>query len=285
MSFIKHLKITLEMIKFEHSLFALPFALMSTVLASNGWPEKAKLFWIILAMVGARSAAMTFNRIVDWKIDAVNPRTRMRALPAGLLSRNFAVLFTVVSSLVFVLVSLQLNRLCFWLSFPVLLILLFYSYTKRFSSFSHIVLGFCLGMAPLGAWIAIRGDIHWTPVLLCLIVMLWTGGFDIIYACQDAEFDRSQNLFSIPKRFGIRAALRISTGLHLLMLILLLILLHLEGLGWISLLGTGVVAGLLYYEHQLVRPNDLSKVNAAFFTVNGYVSILLLVAIGLDKLI
>ena len=285
MPFIKHLKLTLEMIKFEHTVFALPFALLSTVLASNGWPGKTKLLWIILAMTGARSAAMTFNRIVDWEIDAVNPRTRMRELPAGLLSRNFTILFTLVSSLVFVLASSQLNPLCFWLSFPVLFILLFYSYTKRFTTYSHIVLGFCLGMAPLGAWIAIRGDIHLTPVLLCLIVMLWTGGFDIIYSCQDAEFDRTQSLFSIPKRFGIKAALRISTGLHLLMLILLLILLHLEGLGWISLLGTGVVAGLLYYEHHLVRPNDLSKVNAAFFTVNGYVSILLLIAIGLDKLI
>ena len=284
MRFFKHLKITLEMIKFEHTVFALPFALLSVVLASNGWPENSKLLWIIVTMVGARSAAMTFNRIADWQIDASNPRTQLRALPAGLLSRNFAVLFTLVSSLLFILAASQLNRLCLWLSFPVLSILFFYSYTKRFTSYSHVVLGFCLGMAPLGAWIAIKGEAGLTPILLCVIVTFWTAGFDIIYSCQDTEFDRTRSLYSIPKRFGIKAALRISTGLHLLMLILLLILLRLEALGWISLLGVGVVAGLLYYEHRLVRPNDLSRVNAAFFTVNGYISLLLLIAVGLDKL-
>jgi len=284
MRFFKHLKITLEMIKFEHTVFALPFALLSVVLASNGWPENSKLLWIIVTMVGARSAAMTFNRIADWQIDASNPRTQLRALPAGLLSRNFAVLFTLVSSLLFILAASQLNRLCLWLSFPVLSILFFYSYTKRFTSYSHVVLGFCLGMAPLGAWIAIKGEVGLTPILLCMIVTLWTAGFDIIYSCQDTEFDRTRSLYSIPKRFGIKAALRISTGLHLLMLILLLILLRLEALGWISLLGVGVVAGLLYYEHRLVRPSDLSRVNAAFFTVNGYISLLLLIAVGLDKL-
>ena len=272
------------MIKFEHTIFALPFALLSAILASNGWPPISKLFWIIVAMVGARSAAMTFNRIVDGTIDAANPRTQTRALPAGLLSRKFAILFTLVSSLLFVMASSQLNRLCLWLSFPVLLILLLYSYTKRFTSYSHLVLGFCLGMAPLGAWISIRGDVRATPLLLCLIVTLWTAGFDIIYSCQDTEFDRSRSLYSIPKRFGIKVALRISTGLHVLMFLLLLLLLHLESLGWISLLGTGVVAGLLVYEHRLVRPNDLSQVNAAFFTVNGYISLLLLIAVGVEKL-
>jgi 4-hydroxybenzoate polyprenyltransferase len=283
--FFKHLKITLEMIKFEHTVFALPFALLSAILASNGWPQGSKLLWIIAAMIGARSAAMTFNRIADWYIDAANPRTRMRALPAGLLSRNFAVLFTMVSSSLFILAASQLNQLCLWLAFPVLFILLFYSYTKRFTSYSHLVLGLCLGMAPLGAWIAIRGDVGLPPILLCVIVTLWTAGFDIIYSCQDTDFDRTRNLFSIPKRYGIKAALRISTGLHLLMFFILLVLLRIEELGWISLAGTAVVAGLLYYEHRLVRPNDLSKVNAAFFTVNGYISILLLIAIGLDKLI
>jgi 4-hydroxybenzoate polyprenyltransferase len=167
----------------------------------------------------------------------------------------------------------------------VLFILFFYSYTKRFTSYSHLVLGLCLGMAPLGAWIAIRGDVGLPPILLCVIVTLWTAGFDIIYSCQDTDFDQTRNLFSIPKRFGIKAALRISTGLHLLMFFFLIVLLRIEELGWISLAGTAVVAGLLYYEHRLVRPNDLSKVNAAFFTVNGYISILLLIAIGLDKLI
>ena len=285
MPLFKHLKITLEMIKFEHTVFALPFALLSAILASNGWPQGPKLLWILAAMVGARSAAMTFNRIADWSIDAANPRTRMRALPAGLLSRSFAVLFTVVSSSLFIFAAFQLNRLCLWMAFPALFILLFYSYTKRFTNYSHLVLGFCLGMAPLGAWIAIKGDLGLPPILLCVIVMLWTAGFDIIYSCQDTDFDRAQNLFSIPKRFGIKAALRISTGLHLLMLFFLLILLRIEELGWISLAGSAMVAGLLYYEHRLVRPNDLSKVNAAFFTVNGYISILLLIAIGLDKLI
>lgn len=285
MPLFKHLKITLEMIKFEHTVFALPFALLSAILASNGWPQGPKLLWILAAMVGARSAAMTFNRIADWSIDAANPRTRMRALPAGLLSWSFAVLFTVVSSFLFIFAAFQLNRLCLWMAFPALFILLFYSYTKRFTNYSHLVLGFCLGMAPLGAWIAIKGDLGLPPILLCVIVMLWTAGFDIIYSCQDTDFDRAQNLFSIPKRFGIKAALRISTGLHLLMLFFLLILLRIEELGWISLAGSAMVAGLLYYEHRLVRPNDLSKVNAAFFTVNGYISILLLIAIGLDKLI
>jgi len=209
----------------------------------------------------------------------------LRALPIGLLSRNFAILFTLVSGVLFLFAASQLNRLCLWLAFPVLFILLFYSYTKRFTSYSHLVLGFCLGMAPLGAWIAIKGDVGLPPILLCVIVTLWTAGFDIIYSCQDTDFDRVQNLFSIPKRFGVKAALRISTGLHLLMLLFLLLLLHVVALGWISLVGTAVVAGLLYYEHRLVRPNDLSKVNAAFFTVNGYISILLLIAIGLDKLI
>jgi 4-hydroxybenzoate polyprenyltransferase len=284
MAFLKNLRVTLEMIKFEHTVFALPFALLSAILASRGWPERSKLLWIVLAMVGARSAAMAFNRIVDWSIDSENPRTRMRALPAGQLSRTFALLFTAGSSALFILAASQLNPLCLWLSFPVLSILLFYSYTKRFTNYSHLVLGFCLGMAPLGAWIAIRGDIQITPLLLCLIVALWTAGFDIIYACQDLEFDRHRNLFSLPKRYGVRTALRISSALHAFMLLLLIGLFFVEGLGWISLLGIAFVAGLLWYEHSLVHPHDLSKVNAAFFTVNGYISLLLLLAVGLDKL-
>jgi 4-hydroxybenzoate polyprenyltransferase len=280
-----NLRTTLEMIKFEHTLFALPFALLSALLASGGFPKVSKLFWIIMAMVGARSAAMAFNRIADWRIDSENPRTRMRALPAGHLSLAFAACFTVVSSLLFVTAAYQLNPLCLWLSFPVLFILLFYSYTKRVTSYTHLFLGLCLGLAPLGAWIAIRGDVKLTPVLLCLIVLLWTAGFDIIYACQDVEFDRRQNLYSIPRRFGVRAALKVSSGFHLLMLVLLIGLFFLEGLRWMSFLGISTVGGLLWYEHRLVRPNDLSKVNAAFFTVNSYISVLLLLAIGLDKLI
>src|SRR6267142_5130968 len=195
------LRTTLEMIKFEHTLFALPFALLSAILASGGFPKASKLLWILVAMVGARSAAMAFNRIADWRIDAENPRTRMRALPTGHVSLTFAGWFTVGSSLVFVVAAHQLNPLCLWLSFPVLFILLLYSYTKRFTSYSHLFLGLCLGLAPLGAWIAVRGDIRLTPILLCLIVLLWTAGFDIIYACQDLEFDKRKNLYSIPKRF------------------------------------------------------------------------------------
>jgi 4-hydroxybenzoate polyprenyltransferase len=285
MRLLSSLRTTLEMIKFEHTLFALPFALLSAILASGGPPKASKFFWILLAMVGARSAAMAFNRIADWRIDAENPRTRMRALPAGQVSLNFAGWFTAGSSLLFVIAAHELNPLCLWLSFPVLFILLLYSYTKRFTSYSHLFLGLCLGLAPLGSWIAVRGDIKVTPILLCLIVLLWTAGFDIIYACQDLEFDKQKGLYSIPKRFGVRTALRVSSGFHLLMLILLIGLFFLEGLSWISFLGILLAGGLLWYEHKLVRPNDLSKVNAAFFTVNGYISVLLLVAVGLDKLI
>ena len=284
MPFFKRLRITLEMIKFEHTVFALPFALLSAILAAGGWPEAPTLFWIVMAMVGARSAAMAFNRIVDRQIDAENPRTRMRALPTGELTASFAVLFTVASAALFVGAAWKLNALCFKLSVPVLVILLFYSYTKRFTSYSHFVLGFCLGMAPLGAWIAVRGGVQLTPVLLCAIVMLWTAGFDIIYACQDVDFDRRTHLFSLPKRLGIRTALNVSSAMHVLMLLLLVALFILEQLGWVSLAGIALVAALLWYEHSLVRPEDLSKVNASFFTVNGCISILLLLAVGLDKL-
>ena len=279
------LKTTLEMIKFEHTLFALPFALLSAILASGGLPNASKLLWILIAMVGARSAAMAFNRIADRRIDSLNPRTCMRALPAGQVSLAFAVWFTVGSGLLFIIAAHQLNPLCLWLSLPVLLILILYSYTKRFTHYSHLFLGLCLGLAPLGAWIAIRGDIKFTPILLCLIVLLWTAGFDIIYACQDLEFDLRQNLCSIPKRFGVKTALRFSSGLHVIMLVLLVVLSLLEDLSWISFLGIFLVSCLLWYEHQLVRPNDLSKVNAAFFSVNGYISVVLLIAVGLDKLI
>ena len=273
------------MIKFEHTVFALPFALLSALLASEGWPGGREVLWIVVAMVGARSAAMAFNRLADVRIDALNPRTRSRALPAGHLSRLFVILFTVASASVFVLAAYQLNPLCFRLSFPVLLILLLYSYTKRFTRLSHLYLGLCLGLAPLGAWIAVRGEIGWPPLLLGLAVLLWTAGFDIIYACQDVEFDRRQALFSIPEGYGIERGLKVSRGLHIGMLLALLALVRVQGLGWISLLGILLVAGLLWQEHRLVRPNDLSRVNAAFFTLNGYVSVLLMLALGLDELV
>ena len=285
MSLFSSTKITLAMIKFEHTVFALPFALLSALLASEGWPGGPKILWIVVAMVGARSAAMAFNRLADIRIDTLNPRTRTRALPAGHLSPFFVAVFTLASGSVFVLAAYQLNPLCFLLSFPVLLILLLYSYTKRFTRLSHLYLGLCLGLAPLGSWIAVRGEIGWPPLLLGLTVLLWTAGFDIIYACQDVDFDRRQALFSIPEGYGIDRALKVSRGLHIGMLLALLGLVRIQGLGWISLLGILLVAGLLWHEHRLVRPSDLSRVNAAFFTVNGYVSILLMVALGLDELV
>lgn len=285
MSLFSNTKIALAMIKFEHTVFALPFALLSALLASEGWPGGQKILWIVVAMVGARSAAMAFNRLADVRIDALNPRTSNRALPAGHLSRLFVTIFTLASASVFVLAAYQLNPLCFSLSFPVLLILLLYSYTKQFTRLSHLYLGLCLGLAPLGSWIAVRGEIGLSPLLLGLAVLLWTAGFDIIYACQDLDFDRRQSLFSIPEGYGIERALKVSRRLHIGMLLTLLGLVWVQGLGWISLLGILLIAGLLWQEHRLVRPNDLSRINAAFFTVNSYVSILLMLALGLDELV
>ena len=271
---LRNLRITLGMIKFEHSVFALPFALTGAVLAARGWPQPRQVFWIVVAMVGARSAAMSFNRLADWRMDAANPRTSARALPAGLLSRRFVAQFTFLSAALLVLAAHQLNALCFALSPAVLAILFFYSYTKRFTVLSHLILGFCLGLAPAAAWIAVRGRLDPPILLLSAAVMLWTAGFDIIYACQDLEFDRRAGLFSLPRRVGIGRALGISTRMHALMLALLAALAMLERLGWVSLAGLAVVAALLIYEHSLVKPHDLSRVNAAFFTVNGYISVL-----------
>ncbi len=282
---LRKLRTTLEMIKFEHSVFALPFALISAVLALPAPVPWIKWVWILMAMVGARSAAMAFNRIVDRQFDAENPRTRQRALPAGHVSLAYVVGFTVASSLFFIGASALLSRLCFWLSFPVLGILFFYSYTKRFTSYSHLVLGFCLGMAPLGAWIALRNDVGLIPLVFCLTVTLWTAGFDILYACQDLSFDRQKNLFSFPLRFGIARSLLISSALHFLVVLCLLLLVPLAALSPISLAGIIGVAGLLWYEHHLVKPDDLSRVNAAFFTINGVVSLLLFVTIGIDRLL
>ena len=225
-------------------------------------------------MVGARSAAMSFNRIVDLRLDAANPRTATRALPAGLLSVRFAAVFSGVSGGLLVLAAYQLNPLCFRLSPLALALLFFYSYTKRFTWLTHLVLGLCLGLAPAAAWIAVRGTLEWSILLLSGAVALWVAGFDIIYACQDLEFDRQAALFSLPRRLGIARALQVSGLLHLLMLGLLVALAAVQGLGWISLLGVGVVAALLAYEHHLIKPHDLSRINAAFFTVNGYISVL-----------
>jgi 4-hydroxybenzoate polyprenyltransferase len=265
---------TLEMIKFEHSVFALPFALTGAMLAVGGWPSWRQLFWIAVAMVGARSAAMTFNRIADLKFDARNPRTQARALPAGRLSLRFAAGFTVAACGLLVLAAWELNPLAFKLSPFALALLLLYSYTKRFTLLSHIILGLCLGLSPVAAWIALRGDVSWSVILLGVAVTLWVAGFDMIYSCQDVAFDRDAGLHSIPKRFGVAAALYASAALHVLMLGLLVVVARMSGLGWIAFGGLVAVAALLAYEHLLVKPSDLSRLNAAFFTVNGYISIL-----------
>ena len=273
------LRLALEMIKFEHSVFALPFALTGALLAVRdgglgGAELWRKLGWIVVAMVGARSAAMAFNRLIDSDIDARNPRTRLRHIPAGLLSAGFAWGFVVVSSLVFILAARELNTLCFRLAPVALGIVFAYSFTKRFTSFSHLVLGFALGIAPAAAWIAVRGSLDVRILWLTAAVAFWTAGFDIIYSCQDYEFDTDAGLFSLPRRLGVAGALLVSRLLHVTMLACLLALVHTLQLGALSLVGIAVVAALLVYEHLLVKADDLSRVNAAFFTINGYVSVL-----------
>ena len=266
------------MIRFEHSVFALPFALTGALLAvrdAGGVPRPWWLvLWIIVAMVGARSAAMAFNRLVDADIDARNPRTRMRHLPTGLLSRGFAWGFVALSVAVFFFAAGELNRLCLRLAPVALAIVFFYSFTKRFTSFSHIVLGFSLGIAPAAAWIAVRGSLDPRILWLTAAVTFWTAGFDIIYSCQDYEFDCSEGLASVPRLLGISGALLVARCLHVLMVLCLLALIYSLHLGFLALAGVGAIIGLLLYEHSLVKPNDLSRVNAAFFTMNGYVSVL-----------
>jgi 4-hydroxybenzoate polyprenyltransferase len=277
--FWKKLVLTLEMIKFEHSVFALPFAGVGALLAlrESGYAREgllAKLAWIVVAMVSARSAAMAFNRLLDADIDARNPRTRARQLPAGTLSPTFAWAFVAATSLVFLVAARMLNPLCLRLAPVVLGVLFFYSFTKRFTTFAHVVLGFSLGMAPAAAWIAMRGSLDIRILLLTAAVTLWTAGFDIIYSCQDYEVDLAEGLFSCPRRFGIAGALWIARAFHILMLVSLAALVHVFGLGLVSMAGVGVVTLLLAWEHSLVKASDLSRVDAAFFTVNGYVSVL-----------
>jgi len=282
---LRNLRVTLEMIKWEHSIFALPFALCGAMLAASGLPTAHQLFWIVVAMIAARSAAMAFNRLVDATIDAANPRTQMRALPAGHLSPAFVTTFVVVSCGVFVLASSQLNRLTFALSPVALAILLLYSYTKRFTRLSHLVLGFALGIAPAAAWIAVRGSLDPRILLLTAAVMFWVAGFDVLYACQDFDFDRSSGLHSIPRHVGIRAALWIARAFHLIMLILLLALLPAFGLGKLALVGIIAVLVLLLYEHSLVKADDLSRLNAAFFTMNGVISVVFALFVAADLLL
>jgi 4-hydroxybenzoate polyprenyltransferase len=285
------LGVVLEMIKFEHTLFALPFAFLGMLLAAGGWPSWRTVLWIVVAMVGARSAALGFNRLVDRRIDAANPRTAARALPAGLVSPAAVTLFVLASSALLVLAAWQLNPLALALSPVALAILFLYSYTKRFTWASHLVLGLSLAGAPLGAWIAVRGDVRPTPFVLAVAVLLWVAGFDVLYALQDVDFDRRSGLFSIPARFGVVPALWISAVLHALMLGLLALLprIYLQegppGLGagfWIGWAGCLL---LIAYQHWIVRPNDLSRLNAAFFTANGLLSVWLFAATAIDILV
>ena len=266
------------MIQFEHTVFALPFAFTGAVLAGRGLPPGEKLGWILLAMVGARSAAMTFNRLADQPYDARNPRTARRPLVTGALSRRFAWIFLLAACSLFVISAARLNRLAFILSFPVLALILGYSYAKRFTCSAHFLLGASLGCAPLGAWIAVRGDIRPAPVILGLAVLFWTAGFDLIYACQDIDFDKSVGLHSIPRRWGIARTLILSRLLHLAMILALLLVGGILVLGHVYYAGVLGTGALLAYEHSLVRADDLSRVNRAFFTVNGYVSIFLFFA-------
>jgi 4-hydroxybenzoate polyprenyltransferase len=278
------IRTVLEMIKFEHSVFALPFALVGALLAArvseHGWPTWREIVWIVAAMVAARSAAMTMNRIVDLRYDKENPRTKTRALATGTLSVPFAWGFTIAAIAVFFVAAWQLNTLALKLAPVALVILFFYSYTKRFTNWSHLFLGFALGISPAAAWIAITGTLDWRMLILCAAVTLWVGGFDVLYACQDVKFDAEAGLYSVPKRFGVPAALMIARAMHVGVVALLSWLAASFGLPWPAWAGIAVVAGLLGYEHSLVKANDLSKLNAAFFTVNGYISILFLLFWG-----
>jgi 4-hydroxybenzoate polyprenyltransferase len=271
-----------ELVAFQHTLFALPFAFMGMLLAAGGVPTPRVVALIALAMVGARTAAMTFNRLADERFDRLNPRTAGRPLPSGRLPRSWAVGLLVASAALFVAAAAGLNRLCLYLSPAALAVILTYSLTKRATALTHFHLGASLGLAPVGAWIAVRGELDAAPLLLGLAVALWTAGFDIIYACQDADFDRTAGLRSLPARAGVARALQVSAVLHLLMLAVLLALPAAIPLGWAY--GTGVlaVAAILAFEHAIVRPGDLSRVNAAFFTANGWVSVGLLTATVAD---
>jgi 4-hydroxybenzoate polyprenyltransferase len=283
--FLNNLRTTLEMIKWEHSIFALPFALCGAMLAADGTPTGHQLFWIVVAMVSARSAAMAFNRVADATVDAANPRTRFRAIPTGALSPAFVTTFVLAACAVFVLAASQLNRLALILSPVALAVVLLYSYTKRFTRWSHLVLGVALGIAPAAAWIAVRGSLDPRILLLAAAVTFWVAGFDVLYACQDYDFDREADLHSVPRYFGIRWALIVARAFHIVMLGLLVALVTSFGLGKLAIAGVVVVALLLTYEHSLVSPDDLSKLNAAFFTMNGVISVVFFVFVAADLLL
>lgn len=285
MPLLRNLRITLEMIKWEHSIFVLPFALCGAMLAANGLPSGRQLAWIAVAMVAARSAAMAFNRLADASIDAANPRTQTRALPAGHLTSGFVATFVATSCVVFVVAAWQLNRLSLLLSPLALAVILLYSYTKRFTRWSHLVLGFAMGIGPSAAWIAVRGSLDPRILLLTAAVTFWGGGFDVLYSCQDYEFDRSTGLHSVPRYLGIRNSLRLARLFHILMVLLLVSLVLAFGLGKLAAAGVAVVGLLLAYEHSLVSADDLTKLNAAFFTMNGVISVVFFFFVAGDLLL
>jgi 4-hydroxybenzoate polyprenyltransferase len=276
---------TLEMIKWEHSVLTLPFGLTGAVLAARGIPSLHTSVWIIVALVAARSAAMAFNRLVDADVDAENPRTKIRALPAGKLSKQFVLGFVVVTSAILIFAAWELNPLAFYLSPLALAIVFFYSFTKRFTRWAHVVLGVAMGIAPAAAWIAVRGAFDWRILLLTGAVVFWGAGFDILYSCQDLEFDHTFGVYSIPRAFGIRKALMIARMFHVITVVLLAAMVAAFGLGTIAMAGVAIVAILLIYEHSLVKHDDLSRVNAAFFTMNGLISMGFLVFIAADLMV
>jgi 4-hydroxybenzoate polyprenyltransferase len=286
---ISKLRVFLEMIKFEHTLFALPFAFVGAILGAvtmeKRLPEWSECGWILLAMVGARTAAMGLNRVIDKAIDGRNPRTAMRAIPAGLLKSKDVLIFIVISLILLFWAASQLNSLSLKLLPLAVFLLVFYSYTKRFTWACHIVLGLTIGLAPLGGWVAVTGSVTWTAIILYITVALWTAGFDVIYACQDVDFDRKEGLHSIPARFGISRALGIARMLHALTAAGFALLLILTDLSWWYFAGMVVAAVLLLYEHRMVKPNDLSKLNAAFFTMNGVLSAVIFVFTFIDLVV
>ena len=275
-------RVTLEMIKWEHSVFALPFALTGAILAADGWPSPRAFVWIVVCMVSARSAAMAFNRLADADLDAANPRTLNRALPAGHLSRGFVAAFVVFSAAIFILGAAMLNRMTLLLSPFALAVVLLYSYMKRLTRWSHLVLGLALGIAPAAAWIGVRGSLDPRILLLTAIVLLWVGGFDVLYACQDYEHDVRVGLHSVPAAFGLNGAFWIARAMHLLTALLLFVFAHAFSLGPVAIAGMGLVVVLLAYEHSIIRPTDLRRMNAAFFTLNGVISVVFFAAVAVD---
>ena len=276
--------VTMEMIKWEHSVFALPFAMTAAVLSAAGWPHAWQLLWIVVCMVLARSAGMAFNRWADAELDARNPRTKNRAIPAGHLSKEFVGGFVIIASVAFLVAASQLNRLTLMLAPLELALIFLYSYTKRFTPWSHLVLGLVLGSASSAAWIAIRGSLDPRILVLTLLVLCWVAGFDTLYACQDAEHDRREGLRSLPASIGVRRAFWLARGLHVAMVIFAVWLIRLFGLGSLAWIGVFIVAGLLLYEHLIVSPDDLSKMNAAFFTMNGVISVVFFAFVAGDIL-